>query len=118
MNKPPGSAYDERVAAAVAHAQQTVAAAERELIEVFIREYYRQIDPEDLLLRSPDDLAGAALSHWELGRVRTPGVPRLRVFSPSGSTMSRLRQVARCPRSSCIVASTNSSLASAGQPVY
>jgi len=85
MNKPPGSAYDERVAAAVAHAQQKVGPAERELIDVFIREYYRQIDPEDLLLRSPDDLAGAALSHWELGRVRTPGVPRLRVFSPSAA---------------------------------
>jgi glutamate dehydrogenase len=85
MNKPAASAYEERVAAAVAHAQQQVAAGERALIEVFIREYYRQIDPEDLLERSADDLAGAALSHWELGRTRTPGAPRVRVFSPSAA---------------------------------
>jgi glutamate dehydrogenase len=83
MNKPIASAYEERVAAAVAHAQQKVAAAERALIETFIREYYRQIDPEDLIARSADDLAGAALSHWELGRVRAPGALRVRVFSPS-----------------------------------
>ncbi len=85
MNKPASSAYEERLAEAVEHAQQKVAAGERALIEVFIREYYRQIDPEDLLLRSADDLAGAALSNWELGRVRVPGTPRVRVFSPSAA---------------------------------
>ena len=85
MHKPAASAYEERVAAAVAHAQQKVAAGERSLIEVFVREYYRQIDPEDLIARSADDLAGAALSHWELGRVRLPGAPRVRVFSPSAA---------------------------------
>jgi len=85
MNKPASTACEERIAAAVAHAQQRVAADERALIEVFIREYYRQIDPEDLLERSADDLAGAALSHWELGRVRTPGQPKVRVFSPSAA---------------------------------
>jgi glutamate dehydrogenase len=85
MNKPASAAYEERLAEAVEHARQKVAAGERPLIEVFIREYYRQIDPEDLLLRSADDLAGAALSHWELGRLRIPGVPRVRVFSPSAA---------------------------------
>jgi len=75
MNKPPSSLHEERLAAAVEHAQQKVAAGERALIEVFIREYYRQVDPDDLAARSADDLAGAALSHWELGRVRAPGAP-------------------------------------------
>lgn len=85
MNKPATSAYEERLEAAIEHAKQKVAPAERVLIEAFLREYYRQVDPEDLATRSADDLAGAALSHWELGRVRTPGVPRVRVFSPSAS---------------------------------
>ena len=85
MNKPPSSLHEERLAAAVEHAQQKVAAGERELIEVFVREYYRQVDPDDLAVRSADDLAGAALSHWELGRVRTPGAPRVRVFSPTAA---------------------------------
>src|SRR5512139_45495 len=47
MNKPPSSLHEERLAAAVEHAQQKVAAGERALIEVFIREYYRQVDPDD-----------------------------------------------------------------------
>ncbi|MBS1162230.1 MAG: gdh, partial [Burkholderiaceae bacterium] len=85
MNKPPSSLHEERLAAAVEHAQQKVAAGERALIEVFIREYYRQVDPDDLAARSADDLAGAALSHWELGRVRAPGAPRVRVFSPTAA---------------------------------
>jgi len=85
MNKPPSSAHEERLAAAVVHAQQQVAASERGLIEVFIREYYRQVDPDDLADRSADDLAGAALSHWELGRTRTGGRPRVRVFCPSAA---------------------------------
>jgi glutamate dehydrogenase len=85
MNKPPSSAHEERLAAAVEHAQKQVAASERGLIEVFIREYYRQVDPDDLAERSADDLAGAALSHWELGRTRAAGRPRVRVFCPSAA---------------------------------
>jgi glutamate dehydrogenase len=85
MNKPTTAAQDERLAAAVVQAQQKVAAGERALIEVFVREYYRQLDPDDLAARSPEDLAGAALSHWELGRVRTAGSAKVRVFSPSAA---------------------------------
>jgi len=84
MNKP-ATPHEELIDAAVAHAQQKVAAAERALIEVFIREYYRQVDPEDIATRRPEDLAGAALSHWELGRVRAPGKPKVRVYSPSAA---------------------------------
>ena len=85
MNKPASSLHEERLAAAVEHAQHKVVADERPLVEVFIREYYRQVDPDDLAARSADDLAGAALSQWELGRVRTPGAPRVRVFNPSAA---------------------------------
>ena len=83
MNRPAAAAHDERLAAAIAQAQQKVAAGERALIEGFVREYYRQVDPEDLAERSAEDLAGAALSHWELGRLRLPGMPKVRVYSPS-----------------------------------
>ena len=85
MNKPPSALHEERLAAAVEHARQKVAAGERSLIEAFIREYYRQVDPDDLAARSADDLAGAALSHWELGRLRLPGAPRVRVFNPTAA---------------------------------
>ncbi len=84
--KQPGAAVnDERMDAVVAHAQRQVAAADRALIEAFVREYYRQVDPEDLVARSAEDLAGAALSHWELGRTRMRGQPRVRVFSPTAA---------------------------------
>ena len=41
------------------------------------------LDIDDLLERNPDDLLGALLSHWQLGAQRTPGVPKVRVFSPT-----------------------------------
>jgi len=85
MDIPASAASEERLGAAVAQAQQKVDAGERALIETFVREYYRQLDPDDLAARSAEDLAGAALSHWELGRVRAPGAARLRVFSPSAA---------------------------------
>jgi hypothetical protein len=47
------------------------------------REYFRQVDLEDLDERTPEDLLGALLSHWQFGAQRKPGAPKVRVFSPS-----------------------------------
>ena len=76
------SLLDAVVAAVTAQAK----AGERALIEAFVREYYRQVDPEDLAARGVEDLAGAALSHWQFGRNRAPvegGSARVRVLSPT-----------------------------------
>ncbi|MBC5782716.1 NAD-glutamate dehydrogenase [Ramlibacter sp. USB13] len=73
---------EERLAAVVARAGQREAPKDVPL-DTFSREYFRQVDPEDLDERTPEDLLGALLSHWQFASQRTPGVPKVRVFSPS-----------------------------------
>ena len=49
----------------------------------FIAQYYRRLDPDDLPNASPEDLYGAAMSHWQLLQKRKAGEARLRVINPS-----------------------------------
>ncbi|GAB3660706.1 NAD-glutamate dehydrogenase [Actinocorallia lasiicapitis] len=49
----------------------------------FLRLYYRQVAPEDLLSRDPADVVGPALAHRRLGEVRAAGSSNVRVFTPS-----------------------------------
>ncbi len=58
------------------------AAAAQQLGE-FVRQYFGQVDPEDLAERQPADLYGATLSHWSFARKREPGQTKVRVFNPS-----------------------------------
>ena len=48
----------------------------------FARQYYRHVAPEDLAERSPEDLYGAALSHWQFARGFATGAAKLRVYNP------------------------------------
>lgn len=73
---------EERIAAVLALAARRVP-AQAAALEGFTREYFRQVDLDDLEERTPEDLLGALLSHRQFGAQRTPGVPRVRVFSPS-----------------------------------
>jgi len=57
--------------------------AQRPLVEAFGREYFRRLDTEDLLARTPEDLLGALLSHWQFGARRSPGETLVRVLSPA-----------------------------------
>jgi glutamate dehydrogenase len=57
--------------------------AQRDTLERFVARYFGQVDPEDLEQRAPADLYGAALSHWNFARRRTPGQARVRVFNPT-----------------------------------
>src|SRR4030095_7597426 len=58
-------------------------AADRATIDELVRRYYGQVDPEDLALRQPADLYGAALSHWNFAKKREPGRAKVRVFNPT-----------------------------------
>ncbi len=51
----------------------------------FARRYYSNVAEEDLEERTPEELAGAALSHLEFARQRRAGQPRVRVFNPAQS---------------------------------
>lgn len=50
--------------------------------ETFIRQYYSQVDPEDLAGRGVSDLCGAALAHLDFIREFKAGAPKLRIYNP------------------------------------
>ncbi|MFP3905660.1 MAG: NAD-glutamate dehydrogenase [Acidimicrobiales bacterium] len=51
--------------------------------EELIRAYYDHVVRQDLEQRSPAELYGAAISHLQLARHRSPGQPLLRVYVPT-----------------------------------
>src|SRR5918999_3226034 len=51
-------------------------------VEEFVRQYYRWVPPEDLIGRSPLDVYGAALAHWNFAGERPPGATKVRVYNP------------------------------------
>ena len=48
----------------------------------FSRQYFGQVAADDLAERTPDDLYGAALSHWHFARTFAGGPAKLRVYNP------------------------------------
>src|ERR1700760_4801152 len=50
--------------------------------EVFVRQYYHWVSAVDLAERSPLDLYGAAVAHWNLMQQRSPGEAKVRVYNP------------------------------------
>src|SRR6202011_3080800 len=47
----------------------------------FVRQYYHWVPAEDLADRSPLDLYGAAIAHWNLCQRRAPGEIKVRVYN-------------------------------------
>ena len=75
---------DERLGEVVQLIEAKVAdAAAVQQLGEFVRQYFGQVDTEDLAERQPADLYGAALSHWSFARKREPGQTKVRVFNPS-----------------------------------
>ena len=50
--------------------------------ESFVRQYYHRVPIEDLAVRHPLDLYGAAVAHWNLARQRAPGQATVHVYNP------------------------------------
>ncbi len=73
----------ERLDEVVGLIRAKVATDQADLLAAFVRQYFGQVDPEDLADRQVADLYGAALSHWGFARKREPGRARLRVLNPS-----------------------------------
>jgi glutamate dehydrogenase len=83
MTATPAALQRERIDAVLALAAQRLAPAQRPAVEAFGREYFRRLDTEDLLARTPEDLLGALLSHWQFGAKRQAGQTLVRVLSPT-----------------------------------
>ncbi|HEY0885114.1 MAG TPA: NAD-glutamate dehydrogenase, partial [Ramlibacter sp.] len=76
-------AVHNRLAAVLALAAARLEPARHQVIQQIAPEYFQRLDPQDLAERTPEDLLGALLSHLQLGAQRQPGVPTVRIFSPT-----------------------------------
>src|ERR1035438_3352195 len=54
-----------------------------ETLEPFLGFYYRHMATEDLIVRHPEDLLGAALPHRDRAMNRSVGTANVRVFAPT-----------------------------------
>jgi glutamate dehydrogenase len=59
-----------------------IKADQREPAHIFAEHYYRNVPPEDICTREPEDLYGAAISMWTYGLDRKPGEPKIRAYNP------------------------------------
>ncbi|MBO2448363.1 NAD-glutamate dehydrogenase [Actinomadura barringtoniae] len=71
-----------RAAETCAHGQGARGGDLEEATE-YLRLYYRQVAPEDLLSRDPADICGPAMAHRLLGEDRPQGRAKVRVFTPT-----------------------------------
>ncbi len=83
MTAPHEALQRERIDAVLALAAARLQPAQRPLVDAFGREYFRRLDTDDLGARTPEDLLGALLSHWQFGARRNPGQTLVRVLSPA-----------------------------------
>ena len=70
------------LASLVRLASQRVAPAQLETAERFIRSYFSQMDADDFVDRSEEDIYGAAMAHLSFGREFAGGTAKLRVYNP------------------------------------
>ncbi len=69
-----------------AEARTRAGADKAESAEQFVRRYFALVAPDDIIYSSFETLIGGALSLWELGQRRQPGVPAIRLFNPTVDT--------------------------------
>src|SRR5438270_2236513 len=72
----------ESIELVLAQVRDRVPQGKAEQIAAFAREYYRWVAPEDLSGRSPLDLYGAVMAHWNLIQHRTPQECKVHVYTP------------------------------------
>jgi glutamate dehydrogenase len=82
MSSKPDEAKAGLIEKTVEHARTKLPAEQAERLEAFIHIYYGAVAADDLLERSVADLYGAALGHLNFGSRRTPGTPKVRVYTP------------------------------------
>lgn len=91
-------------------------------LQAFIPAYYSNVSERALSSINPDDLAGAALSHWQLARSSVAEAPHILVFTPTfeshgwQSPHTVIQIVAR--DQPWLVASTHAALAREGHTIH
>ncbi|HEM46432.1 MAG TPA: NAD-glutamate dehydrogenase, partial [Alphaproteobacteria bacterium] len=82
MASRPTTMKQETVETVISTMRGRVSERKAEAAETFIRHYYDDVAPEDILGADPEDLYGAALSLWQFGARRRPGEAAIRVYNP------------------------------------
>src|SRR5436305_137903 len=72
----------ESIEQVLAHVRDRLPQGKAAQIAAFAREYYRWAAPEDLSERSPLDLYGAVMAHWNLAQHRTRHECKVHVYTP------------------------------------
>jgi glutamate dehydrogenase len=73
---------DEALEATLTLLTSRVASPDLDELRGFFLHYFSQVDAEDIVARSPEDLYGAAMAHHSFGRNFPGGAPKLRVYNP------------------------------------
>jgi glutamate dehydrogenase len=68
--------------ARIAERAGEVAGDRRAEVERFVNQFYANVPPDGIFGDTPENLAGAALAMWSFAEERTPGVPKIRVYTP------------------------------------
>ena len=76
----------ELVDGVIALAKERIAKDKRKEAENFIRQFYANIAPQDILSEEAEDLFGGALSIWSFGKSRDPGTTKIRAYNPRFET--------------------------------
>jgi glutamate dehydrogenase len=66
--------------------RRRVSPKESESVDHFVRRYFANVAPDDVIYTSFETLLGGVMSLWELGANRVPGAPKIRIFNPSAET--------------------------------
>ncbi|MGO9903196.1 MAG: NAD-glutamate dehydrogenase [Solirubrobacteraceae bacterium] len=72
----------ELIDAVLARVHERLPLEQAEACASFVRQYYDWVPTEDLIDRSPLDLFGAAVAHWNLAQQRVAGEAKIRVYNP------------------------------------
>ncbi|HUF21083.1 MAG TPA: NAD-glutamate dehydrogenase [Burkholderiales bacterium] len=83
MDRPETQAKMDLVESVLALARSRVPDEQAGQVEEFVRQMFRQVDPEDLRRRGADELCGAALSLWRLLLQRHDDEAKVCVFNPN-----------------------------------
>jgi glutamate dehydrogenase len=73
---------DELLDKVVARVREQLPEDQAPQVEEFVRQYYGWVSSEDLSERSPVDVYGTAVAHWNFARQREPGSAKIRVYNP------------------------------------
>ena len=72
----------ELVDGVIALAEERIAKDKQAEAKSFIKQFYANVAPQDILSEEVEDLFGSALSIWAFGKTRAPGAAKIRAYNP------------------------------------